>query len=167
MGNPDPQRQAAYEWEDEFRDWNRQTASLVECRRYIETACAHYAVKPPRVVGHRGKEITFYQAHEDIQARFLEKGAAATISLRPDGRNIPIALHESAHAIASVWLPWTIEGHGREWLGIYMWLLEAASIAPSVALEASAKKHGLKWLRDLTPLRLRKLSRRLGIKIPA
>lgn len=159
----DRQCEDAYTWESEFSDWNRQTATLIECRRHIETACAHYDVKPPRVVGHRGKEITFYQAHENVQARFLEKGAAATVSLRPDGRNIPVALHESAHAIASVWLPWSVEAHGREWLGIYLWLLEAAGVAPSVALEASARKHNLKWLRDLSPMKLRKLSRRLGV----
>lgn len=164
MASKDRQCQAAYEWEAEFCDWNRQTETLKKCRQHIQTACAHYGVKPPRVIGHRGCEITFYQSHENVQARFLEKGAAATISLRPDGRNVPVALHESAHAIASVWLPWTVEAHGREWLGIYMWLLEAASVAPTVALEASAKRHNLKWVRGLSPVRLRTLSKRLGVQ---
>lgn len=66
------------------------------------------------------------------------------------GRNAATALHEAAHHIA-----WTLHGdhiqdHGPTFLGIYLDLLVRARVAPQIALEATAREHGLTWRRVKT-----------------
>jgi hypothetical protein len=69
------------------------------------------------------------------------------------GRNVATALHEAAHHIA-----WAVHGervqdHGATFLGIYLDLLSRAGVAPRVALEASARAHGLRWSKKQRTLR--------------
>lgn len=157
----DPQQQLIYQWEESFKDWDRCTLTVKECRAYVSTACAYYQMPPPIVRGHMGRAVTFFQAHESAQAAFVESGAKSTVSFRPDGRNPAIALHEASHAIMSMWLPWDLPAHGEEFMGVYMWLLRKAKVAPRIALEASASAKGISWI-NLTPGAMLRLARTYG-----
>lgn len=66
------------------------------------------------------------------------------ISLPPWCMNEAIALHEAAHYITDRTYPRAAD-HGPTWLGVYLWLLEKAAVAPREALRATMRKHGLKW----------------------
>ncbi len=59
--------------------------------------------------------------------------------------NIPIALHEAAHHIAGSILPEKLEDHGPEWLGIYVYLLNANGIGSRRAIKTSLQSMNLKW----------------------
>lgn len=65
--------------------------------------------------------------------------------MRPGSRNVPIVMHEVAHHIAWCLHGERIQDHGATWLGIYLKLLVIAKVAPQLALEATARSHGLKW----------------------
>lgn len=135
----DPQREAVYEWETEFRDWNRKTMTLAEVRDYVRTACAHYGLDAPPVRPLPGKQYAYCM------------GDGGHMGFSEWCRNPAVALHESAHFITLKLAPKAAD-HGPTWLGIYMWLLAKADVAPESALAASARKHGLKW-RHLPPTR--------------
>lgn len=139
----DRQAERLYRWEESWRDWNRQTQTLVDARKFVRTACAKYSVKPPTVVSHRHTELPFYMP------------VVARISFNKKYRNPAIALHEAVHHIIYVLLGETVEDHGREFVGVYLWLLDNAGIAPRIALEASARAVGLRWVSidDSAPMR--------------
>lgn len=61
------------------------------------------------------------------------------------GKNTATALHEAAHLIVSDLFGGNVQDHGPTFLGVYMWLLETAGVAPRTALHATAREHGLKW----------------------
>ena len=152
----DFQQELVYEWESDFHDFNRPTLTLDRCRKYIHDGCARYGVPPPRVRSHRKGGLTFYQAcrpeGKTISAVYQVIRGSAVISFRADGRNPSIALHETAHAILNYWLPLGgYEDHGKEFCGIYFWLLLREDILPESALIASAKDVGINWLRNFTP----------------
>lgn len=61
------------------------------------------------------------------------------------GKNVATALHEAAHLIVNDLFSGAAQDHGPTFLGVYMWLLETAGVAPKIALHATARAHGLKW----------------------
>lgn len=143
----DPQKDALYEWEDSFWGWNRNLVSLAECRRYVETACAYYRVRPPKVTQHHVCSISWSIPSESVislQAKGSKPGKG--------GRNIPTALHEAAHHIVYWTFGERVQDHGPTFLGVYLWLLEKADVAPAAALWGSAKGKGLRW-RLMPPTR--------------
>lgn len=164
----DSQQELVYEWEADFKDFNRPTLSLAECGKYVRTACARYEVPPPKIRAHRKGGLTFYQADKvpkkaDVAAAFRVVKGSATISFHADGRNPAVALHEAAHAILNYWLPLGgVEDHGREFCGVYFWLLLRAEIMPEAALEASAKAAGIKWFKNFTPGRFHRWRQKTG-----
>lgn len=168
----DAQQELVYEWEADFRDFNRQTFTLEECRKFIHTATGRYGTPPPRVRSHRPRGgITFYQADQiprrekDILAIHQRIRGSAVISFRKDGKNPAVALHEASHAILNYWLPLGgYEDHGPEFLGIYFWLLLRANILPEAALIASARTAGLKWMKNFTPGRFHRWRHRMQSK---
>lgn len=136
MDHADPQKEAVYDWEGEFLDWNRQTLTLPSVRSYVRTACAHYGLKAPSVHRHEGKAYAFSNG--------------ALVSFPDWCMNPAVALHEAAHYITDQLYGTSLQDHGKTWLGIYMWLLESAHIAPPEALRASARRYKLKW-RVISP----------------
>ena len=159
---PDPQRDILYRWESHWRDWNRRGDSLSVCRRYVHTACAYYGVQPPKVSSHGGRAYSWYQSdHIDASThtvRAAGKFKSAISFNRDRGMNVPTALHEAAHAIAAVLLPWEMADHDPRFVGIYLWLLIKAKVAPRSALEASLTAAGVQWDRKTTPRSLKKKS---------
>lgn len=144
MARPDPQLSRAYKWEASFIDWDRSTRTLGEVRGIIDWACLTYGVRPPRVTQHPEYYASFSQDR--------------LISFNRWQRNPAVALHEAAHFISDAIFGDTIAHHAPEWLGIYIWLLEAYKVAPRAALHASAKAAGLRWLPAsvISPKRLRR-----------
>jgi hypothetical protein len=136
----DPRREAVYEWEDAWYDWGANTCSLTHCRALIATACAHFKVEPPRVKQHNKASLSYCIPTAGIIS-------LQAVGSRPGrgGKNPATALHEAAHYIAHRKYGERIQDHGPTFLGVYMWLLEEAKVAPRVALHASARSHGLRW----------------------
>lgn len=129
----DPQQAALYRWESEWKAWNREELTLAECRACINWACDQFKVSPPRVRTHPGKAYPWFDT--DLHA----------ISFSKKGKNVATALHEAAHAIVFDQHGATVQDHGPTFLGVYLWLLETAGVAPRIALRATARAHGLRW----------------------
>lgn len=148
MPVPDPQKERLYRWEGKWKDWNRKTVSLKEARSFVHTGCAYYGVAPPRVVSHGGRGLSFYQANHAITTTSRAAGKFKSIISfnREYGLNIPTALHEAAHAISATLLPWEMADHDPRFVGVYMWLLIKAKVAPRTALETSLEAAGVKWI---------------------
>lgn len=150
MGVPDPQRAPLYRWEGKWKDWNRKTDSLAECRKFVETACAYYGVAPPKIISHGGRAYSWSATElpeASTHAIRTKAGCHTVISFnRLRGLNRATALHESAHAIAANLLPWEMADHDPRFVGIYIWLLVKAKVAPRIALESSLKAEGIQWV---------------------
>lgn len=137
----DPQQQAVYKWEAEWKAWNHSTATLPELRTVVRWALRRYGIKrvPPAVKQHQSGEYAFSIYHPTRRGVISFNAKTS--------KNPATALHEVAHQICDTVFPapetpW----HGVEWLGIYMALMEDANVIPTVALHATALAHGLKWL---------------------
>lgn len=139
-GGKDPRAEYVYSWENDFRDWSEQHCSLEECKRVVATACAHYDLAPPRVELW-DRSFSWCPDTRAMTGRFLDK---PVIRLCPKGQNWPTALHEAAHWIVLNRVPRAAD-HGPTWLGIYLWLLAEAKVAPEAALHASVRAADLKW----------------------
>jgi hypothetical protein len=168
----DPQRELVYEWEADFKSFNIPTLSLAACRALVTKACRKYDTPGPVVRSHRRGGLSFYQAdkaptqYTDILAVHEVIEGTATISFRADGRNHAVVLHEAAHAILNYWVPLGgYEDHGREFLGVYLWLLEFHDILPASAIEASAKAAGLQWIKKFTPGRFHRWRQKRAAKV--
>jgi hypothetical protein len=129
----DPQQDAVYRWEGSWKAWNRAELTLAACRSAINWACDQYGVEPPRVWSHPGKRYPWC----DVEKR--------VVSFSLKGKNVATALHEAAHLIVSDVFGDRVQDHGPTFLGVYMWLLETAGVAPRIALHATARSHKLKW----------------------
>lgn len=145
----DVQRQAVYDWEGSWRHWNLRVESPRVVRTWIRWAERRYGVRPVKKIyfpknnrGHKidkrtGKRLRLCTAYDPNNH---------TITIRPRHANTPVGLHEAAHAIhEKLFGALGGEAHGPIWLGIYLYLLIGAKIAPASALLWSAKKAGLKW----------------------
>ncbi len=132
----DPQKEAVYDWEGEYRDWNRKTLSLSDVRAFVHTACAYYGVPPLPVRHHTGRAYAFSSDGGDSGKPYISV---------PDWcMNPAVALHEAAHYITDTLFGNELQAHGPTWLGVYLWLLERAAVAPRSALRASMRKYKLK-----------------------
>jgi hypothetical protein len=128
----DPQAEKAYDWEASFGHSTIQGLKNIHYgRNWVKWACKQYKVPVPTVVLQiKGRNFSGYRP---IDHR---------IWLHKPHLNVWTALHEAAHAIARhLFDDWT---HGPKWLGIYIYLLSTAGIAPYSALSPSAKSMGLR-----------------------
>lgn len=143
----DPQRHLVYDWEDTWRDWQLNTLTLTECRYAVRTACKRYGIKPPRVKQHNRRSLSWCDGKiMSLQAKgFRRRG----------GKNLATVLHETAHCIVLRVFGHRVHDHGPTFLGVFLWLLEEARVAPRAALFASARSHGLRW-REMSPVRCRR-----------
>jgi hypothetical protein len=134
-GPADPQQDRLYAWEETWRDWERNTATLAECRAAIRKACASYYVKKPLVVQHGGNHLSWSKP--------------GIISLRANRhKNFAIALHEAAHQITDTLYRNRGHAHGPTFVAIYLKLLVDFRVAPASAIYASAHAAGLKWRKS-------------------
>lgn len=133
MSALDPQQNAVYAWERQFADWNRQTLNIRQVRSHVLAACRLYNLEPPPVKLHKGRAWAFSYCDGSL------------ISFPRWCCNPAIAMHETSHYIADRLFPRS-QCHGPTWLGIYLGLLAKARVAPSTALEPSARAAGLRWI---------------------
>lgn len=136
----DPQRERAYAWEGAFTDWAGAHATKAAMLRAMRKCCRLYRVPMPAVFflsknRRGGKKLPSYY-DPDRHA----------IYIRPRHRELNTAVHEAAHAIVD-WIlgPWGTQPHGREWVGVFMVLLDHMKIVPRLALAAHAKSVRLKF----------------------
>lgn len=138
----DQQRLAVYAWESAWATWNKNGTKRHNLRRWIRRAERKYRIPPTRIRFLERQHLSWRQ----VQIRSTYEPDEHRITLDWVGQNSAVALHEAAHAITDTLFGWDLEAHSRLWLGIYLWLLEDAKIAPRSALHASAKEFGLKWV---------------------
>lgn len=129
----DPQKQQVYKLEGGFLSFNVGGVKLPKLRQLIRLACELYSVPHPGVRAHKGGEWSYSNG--------------VSISFNKAQMNHAVALHEATHHIVD----WTwpddddIEHHGREFQGIYQWLLTKFGVAPEAALRAAWETEGLTW----------------------
>lgn len=148
----DPGTEKVYDWEDDWTQWNYNSLTLAGCRELIRTAAAKYDLPPPTVKQHNVRSLSWCiptRNQISLQARGPDNRG---------GKNAATALHEAAHYIAWHYFGNRIDDHGPTWLGIYLWLLEAAEVAPPLALHATARARGLRW-RHMPPNLVKKHGR--------
>lgn len=139
----DPQIDPLYAWEEAWVDWNTNSLTLAECRSVIRTACKKYGVAPPPVRQHKTTAASYCEVverHVSMQAVGLRKHP------HRGGKNKSQSLHEATHWIVHHYCGERPQDHGPTFLGVYLWLMGAARVAPISALTASARAYGLKWV---------------------
>ena len=132
---PDPWASAIYAWEGTWLEWNEERLTLQQCRTVVRMACDAYGLKSPVVRQYKGHTAFSFCDPKGSYIAFVA-----------DHKNKAIAAHEAAHFIHDrSYGEHSEPDHGWHWQGIYFWLLSKLSIAPLVALKASARAHGLRW----------------------
>ena len=134
----DRQKDAVYAWEGAFRASGARSLTPAETRGIIRQCCRFYGIQPPRIklMPRNAREWSYYHSADEV------------IAMNWHQCNPHIACHEAAHAILDAWDDdGDAEDHGPEFLGIYLTLLVEHRVAPSSALEASAREMGLTWVR--------------------
>lgn len=137
----DRQKWKVYAWETAWATWNKNVTKRYNLRRWIRRAERKYKV-PPAAIGFLNRNR---KARKDQVIQSGYEPDEHSIVLEWTDHNVPIALHEAAHAITDTLFGPDLEAHGELWMGIYLWLLRDAQVAPWVALRESAKTFGLKW----------------------
>lgn len=140
----DPQCHLVYDWEGQWAHWSARTCSFTKAREFAKWASQLYGLKPPKLQQHSSQELSYSQE--------------GLISLQRDQVCPELTLHETAHYICDHMFDVGDAHHAPEWMAIYLWLLIKARIAPPIALRASARAAGIKWipLWAVSPKRLAK-----------
>jgi len=126
----DQQRQKLYTWQRQFG--NGLTLELKECQKLINRISKHYKTHAPQVTDGRGRRSACYCP------------GSHTIKLPRWARNERVVIHEIAHCVAdAIARPKTIADHGREFVGVYMYLLNKYMGIPVKELAQSANKVNL------------------------
>lgn len=133
----DPQREALYAWENQWLSWNLDTLTLAECRLVVRTACRRAGVPYTPTLQHKGTSEYDCLAGK---IRLQQRGRRGR-----GGKNPSQVLHEVAHYVVFHRSGWRPQDHGPTFLGVFLWLLAVARVAPPSALESSARASGLKW----------------------
>lgn len=167
----DSQRNAVYAWEDKWESWNRASASERRVRKAIRRAERLYKIRPTKILSvakDRTNHKTDLRSGKGVRLSSEYDPVPHTITLRPRHMNLAVALHEAAHAIhdeifGNISRP-ELEPHGPMWLGIYLWLLVDAKVAPEFALLGSAQEAGIRWnpMPRVQPSRIRRAYAKLA-----
>lgn len=137
----DSQKQAVYDWEDSFWGWYHNVVPLKKCREVIQFASGLYGVEPPTVRSHRKVSMSW----SIPQYRRISLQSVGQKGPTYGGLNIPTALHEVSHQIVWDYYGDTVEDHGPEFVGVYVWLLSEAGMAPAAALYASLDEAEIRY----------------------
>lgn len=138
----DPQRSKFFGLEREFIGSSiYHKVARKDLQVLANHACSYYGVPTVVVVVYDnpklkefGESVVF--STDDWRTKF---GRQIRLNRGYHGANLSTLLHELAHYISDVAYP-GCESHGREFVGIYMHLLDKYRILPSVAFRALAKK---------------------------
>lgn len=151
----DPQRHRVYAMEDCWREWSWNTHTLFDLRQLVKTACHKYGVKTPRVTQHKVNSMSYCIPTEDVIS-------FQAVASRPGrgGKNRATALHEVAHYIVYLYFGESVQDHGPTFMGVYLWLLAEAQVAPQAALEAACRAFRINW-RPMPPKAVKRTARAL------
>jgi hypothetical protein len=148
LAKKDRQCARVYSWGWSFADWNIKTLTKRQCRKWVKWCLKQFHLKkgssPAVVFPPRAKYSSFEPEYHELQ-------------LIKKHRNIPMVLHETAHYVQSILYGKTTEDHGPEFMGIWLYLLEAAQLCPKGTLTASAKSKGIKIDMGMGPELVKKL----------
>lgn len=141
----DTQKDAVYEWQWKFWHWNHKELSKRQVHNWVKWAIKKkFGFKHlPKIAYLRSGNVSWYNKE------------TATLGFIHDHRNIAMVLHETAHAITDRMYAYTVEDHGPEFMGVFLWLLEACGWYPKNTLYASAKQAGLKIDGTMGPYLMR------------
>lgn len=155
----DPQRVNVYQMEREF------VGISVSCptpRRILQQlanhACRYYRVRPIKVVVYVnrrdrrfGESFHYIDWNEKTQ-RYDGRQHSFKIRLNRafHGAHAVVLMHELAHHITDQ-LYTDHEDHGKQFVGIYMHLLDKYKIFPSACFRLLAKKHSVKIAGKFKP----------------
>lgn len=139
----DPQKARLYAWEDSFWGWNYNLVKLSKCREVIRFAANLYGVAPPSVRSHHKVSMS-WSIPQSREISLQSKGSVPG----KGGLNYPTALHEVTHQIIWDYYGASVQDHGPEFVGVYMWLLAQAGIVPYDALAESLEHENIDslWL---------------------
>ncbi len=107
----DNQRSKVYAWESAYHHWGEgPILSLKECGKLANKVCRHFRLAPVTIRDGRGCRRAY--------------GNTRSVTLPRWSRQVAITLHETAHSIVlRTWGRYGAAAHGKEFLGIYMYLL--------------------------------------------
>lgn len=130
----DPQKDAVYAWQWKWYDWNHGELSKDGVRQWVKWAYKKKFrfTKMPRIKFPKTGKCSYHDGEKALLAFVYEH------------RNVPMVLHETAHAICFILYGATVEDHGPEFMGIFLYLLEKTGHYPLGTVYDSAKKAGLK-----------------------
>lgn len=142
----DPQAKAVYKWQWQWGNWNENELTKDDVRHWVKWAWKKkFGFKRmPRVVFRTAGEYSSYDPDQ------------ATLYFIHEHRNVAVVLHEVAHAIITMLYGRTVEDHGPEFMGVFLYLLEEARLYPRATVYDSAVKAGLKIDTDMGPSLLKK-----------
>jgi hypothetical protein len=146
----DSQREEAYDWERKFYSTKHNTADARWFKDTLIALCKRYRVKPPKIAG---------MPRKWSHCAGVEDYAKGTIHFAKGYTSIMVLCHEMAHWVLDSYGYGDWGAHGPRWLGVYLWMLEAAYVMPLDVTKASARKAGLKFrdpLKECAPGKLKK-----------
>lgn len=128
----DRQGKRVYKWEQSWGQFTEQTLSRDGVREWAKWAYRKFGfLRVPRII-FDDKSFSEYKPDGDF------------LSFTHSHRNIGIVLHEVSHAITTRMYGVTVEDHGPEFMGVYLYLLEASGEFPKHAMTDSAKRAKLR-----------------------
>ena len=130
----DPQQYRVYAWENALTNWAGAHATSAQMRRAVERCCRIYRVPVPQLS---------FATKDRRDGKLLHSAydpGKHTIVFRPRHMDVGSAIHEATHSIVD-WImgPWGSKAHGREFVGVYIWLLAKLKVLPRPAMVAWAR----------------------------
>lgn len=135
MSGRDFQKSKVYKWEDKFiRPFDKQEISFDNIQMIVDYVWKQEGYNYPPKVKRIAKQNT----------KALATGSRLNLEFHDKGIYTWVILHELAHALTSN-LEYENDGHGPEFVGVYMKLVNKYIGINLLALMASANDYGVKY----------------------
>jgi len=140
----DPQRDELYWLEAEINGWwTYSSATTKELETLLNSICLYYSVELPRFKVVRNRRWA-------DSAEYDPNTETVTLNRSREGANAMVLCHECAHYITSCFYS-HVEPHGKEFVAIYMHILDHFCFLPHRCFRMMAKSHRLKLARRYRP----------------
>jgi len=141
----DPQVDALYSLESEINGaWAFASAPTRQLETLLLMVCKYYAVSPPRL------RVVRDRSNGD-DAWYINDDELIVLNRSREGANGMVLLHEVSHYLTDCFYT-DVENHGREFIAIYMHLLDYYCFIPHRCFRLMAKTHRLKIGRRYRPV---------------
>jgi hypothetical protein len=143
----DTQRSKVYAWENlEFNSHRgckpgvEPELTIRQCQAIVRTVAKHFKCAMPDVTDGRGRRRACF-----MPAYYA--GEKNSIRLPRWSRVKEVVLHEAAHMVINRYFTDRVAAdHGREFLGVYMYLLKRYAKTDTKVMGESARAHGLDYV---------------------